>query len=148
MNEKDKNFKSLRMNSKDIPVKMLSLDPFSSWLGIEILEVEKGRAKLGMRIRKEMLNSMSKAHGGIAYSLADTAFGFAANSHGRFAVSIETSINHIEALNEDDYIVAESVIDSTKNKLAFHIVEVRRGDELVALFKGVVYRTSKEWAEE
>jgi len=148
MNEKDKNFKSLRMNSKDIPVKMLSLDPFSSWLGIEILEVEKGRAKLGMRIRKEMLNSMSKAHGGIAYSLADTAFGFAANSHGKYAVSIETSINHIEALSEGDYIIAESVIDSTKNKLAFHIVEVRCGDELVALFKGVVYRTSKEWAEE
>ncbi|MGB3344560.1 MAG: hotdog fold thioesterase [Aequorivita sp.] len=145
MNEKDTNFKDSRINPEDIPVKMLSLDTFSSWLGIEILEVEKGRAKLGMRIRKEMLNSMSKAHGGIAYSLADTAFGFAANSHGKYAVSIETSINHIEALSEGDYIIAESIIDSTKNKLAFHIVEVRRGDELVALFKGVVYRTSKEW---
>lgn len=146
MNDKDNNLKNSKINPEDIPVKMLSLDPFSSWLGIEILEVEKGRAKLGMRIRKEMLNSMNKAHGGIAYSLADTAFGFAANSHGRFAVSIETSINHIEALNEGDYIIAESVIDSTKNKLAFHIVEVKREYELVALFKGVVYRTSKEWS--
>lgn len=148
MTKKDNNFNSTKINSADIPAKMLSLDPFSSWLGIEILEVEKGRAKLGMRIKNEMLNSMSKAHGGITYSLADTAFGFAANSHGRFAVSIETSINHIEALIEGDYITAESVIDSTKNKLAFHIVEVRRGEELVALFKGVVYRTSKEWIEE
>lgn len=148
MTKKNNNFNSTKINSADIPAKMLSLDPFSSWLGIEILEVEKGRAKLGMRIKNEMLNSMSKAHGGITYSLADTAFGFAANSHGRFAVSIETSINHIEALIEGDYITAESVIDSTKNKLAFHIVEVRRGEELVALFKGVVYRTSKEWIEE
>lgn len=148
MNEKDKNLKTSKIIAKDIPRRMLSLDPFSTWLGIEILEVEKGRAKLGMHIRKEMLNSMNKAHGGITYSLADTAFGFAANSHGRFAVSIETSINHIEALSEGDYITAESVIDSTKNRLAFHIVEVRRGDDLVALFKGVVYRTSKEWLAE
>ena len=52
-----------------------------------------------MTIRKEMLNSMDKAHGGISYALADTAFGFSANTHGRYAVSIETSINHIEALH-------------------------------------------------
>ena len=135
------------MTPEDIPVKMLFLDPFSSWLGIEILEVEKGRCKVALTVRKEMLNSMNKAHGGITYSLADTAFGFAANTHGKYAVSIETSINHIEALEEGDYITAESVIESTKNKLAFHIVEVKRGEQLVALFKGVVYRTSKDWEE-
>lgn len=146
MIEKNKNSKELNIKPEDIPVKMLSLDPFSSWLGIEILEVEKGRVKLGMKIRKEMLNSMNKAHGGIAYSLADTAFGFAANTHGKYAVSIETSINHIEALNEGDYLTAESVIEKVGNKLGFNIVEVKRGNELVALFKGVVYRTSKDWA--
>lgn len=128
-----------------IPAKMLSLDAFSQWLGIEILEVEKGRCKVAMTVRKEMLNSMNKAHGGISYSLADTAFGFAANTHGKYAVSIETSINHIEALNEGDYLTAESVIEKVGNKLGFNIVEVKRGDELVALFKGVVYRTGKDW---
>lgn len=133
------------MDSKTIPHKMLSLDAFSQWLGIEILMVEKGKCKVAMTIRKEMLNSMGKAHGGISYSLADTAFGFAANTHGKYAVSIETSINHIEALHEGDYIVAESVIEKVNNKLGFHIVEVKRGEELVALFKGVVYRTSKDW---
>lgn len=133
------------MKGDQIPYKMLSLDPFSQWLGIEILECELGRCKVGMTIRKEMLNSMAKAHGGISYSLADTAFGFAANTHGKFAVSIETSINHIEALNEGDYLVAESVIEKVNNKLGFNIVEVKRGAELVALFKGVVYRTQKDW---
>lgn len=133
------------LQPKEIPVKMLSQDAFSSWLGIEILEIEKGRCKVGMTIRKEMLNSMNKAHGGITYSLADTAFGFTANTHGKFAVSIETSINHIEALNEGDYLTAESVIEKVGNKLGFNIVEVKRGEELVALFKGVVYRTSKDW---
>tara|TARA_B110000046_G_scaffold65615_1_gene73158 strand:+ start:26855 stop:27127 length:273 start_codon:yes stop_codon:yes gene_type:complete len=86
---------------------------------------------------------MDKAHGGISYSLADTAFGFAANTHGKFAVSIETSINHIEALSEGDVLVAESVIEKVTNKLGFNIIEVKRGNELVAFFKGVVYRTQK-----
>ena len=128
-----------------IPHKMLSNDSYSQWLGIEILECEIGRCKVAMTVRKEMLNSMGKAHGGITYSLADTAFGFAANTHGKFAVSIETSINHIEAVNEGDYLVAESVIEKVNTKLGFNIVEVKRGEELVALFKGVVYRTTKNW---
>ena len=126
---------------------MLSQDAYSQWLGIEILECEIGRCKVAMTVRKEMLNSMNKAHGGITYSLADTAFGFAANTHGKFAVSIETSINHIEAVNEGDYLTAVSVIENVKNKLGFNIIEVKRGDKMVALFKGVVYRTQKDWEE-
>lgn len=133
------------MQGDKIPYKMLSQDAFSTWLGIEILECEIGRCRVAMTVRKEMLNSMGKAHGGISYALADTAFGFAANTHGKFAVSIETSINHIEALEEGDYLVAESVIETVKNRLGFNIVEVKRGGELVALFKGVVYRTQKDW---
>ena len=135
------------MKGKDIPYKMLSQDAYSQWLGIEILECEIGRCKVAMTIRKEMLNSMNYAHGGISYSLADTAFGFTANTHGKYAVSIETSINHIEALEEGDYIIAESVIEKVKNKLGFNIIEVKCGEELIALFKGVVYRTQKDWEE-
>ena len=135
------------MEGSKIPYKMLSQDAYSQWLGIEILECEIGRCKVAMKVRPEMLNSMQKAHGGITYSLADTAFGFAANTHGKFAVSIETSINHIEAVNEGDYLVAESVIEKVNNKLGFNIIEVKRGDEMVALFKGVVYRTQKDWEE-
>ena len=128
-----------------IPYKMLSQDAYSSWLGIEILSCEIGSVKVGMTIRKEMLNSMNKAHGGISYALADTAFGFSANTHGSYAVSIETSINHIEALHLGDYITAEATLDVQKTKVGFNIVEVKKGDELVALFKGVVYRTNKNW---
>jgi acyl-CoA thioesterase len=135
------------MEGTKIPYKMLSQDAYSQWLGIEILKCEIGRCKVAMTVRKEMLNSMNKAHGGITYSLADTAFGFAANTHGKFAVSIETSINHIEAVNEGDYLTAESVIEKVNNKLGFNIIEVKRGNEMVALFKGVVYRTQKEWEE-
>ena len=133
------------MKRELIPYKMLKLDKFSQWMGIEILDCEIGRCRVGMTIRKGMLNSMFKAHGAISYALADTAFGFAANTHGKFAVSIETRINHIEALNEGDYLIAESIIEKVNNKLGFNIIEVKRGEELVALFKGVVYRTNKDW---
>jgi len=136
------------MEGNQIPYKMLSQDAYSTWLGIEIIACEVGRVKVGMKIRKEMLNSMNKAHGGISYSLADTAFGFTANTHGKYAVSIDTSINHIVALNEGDYITAEATVDVQKTKVGFNIVEVKRGDEVVALFKGVVYRTSKDWQED
>ena len=133
------------MEGTTIPYKMLSQDAYSSWLGIEILSCEIGRVKVGMTIREEMLNSMDKAHGGISYSLADTAFGFTANTHGKYAVSIETSINHIEALHLGDYITAEATLDVQKTNIGFNIVEVKKGDTLVALFKGVVYRTNKNW---
>ncbi|MBX2829388.1 MAG: hotdog fold thioesterase [Flavobacteriaceae bacterium] len=135
------------MLGERIPYKMLSLDAFSTWLGIEILECEIGRCKVALTVRPEMLNSMGYAHGGISYSLADTAFGFAANTHGKYAVSIETSVNHIEALEAGDYLTAEAVIDVQKKKVGFNVIEVKRGEETVALFKGVVYRTSKDWEE-
>ena len=135
------------MEGAKIPYKMLSQDAYSQWLGIEILESKVGRVKIAMTIRKEMLNSMNYAHGGISYSLADTAFGFTSNTHGKYAVSIETSINHIEALEEGDKLIAECVIEKVNNKLGFNVVEVKREDELVALFKGVVYRTQKDWEE-
>lgn len=147
------------MKGEEIPLKMLSQDPYSQWLGIEILESRIGYCKVALTIRAEMLNSMGKAHGGISYALADSCFGFTANTHGKFAVSIETSINHIEALNEGDYITAECSIEKVNNKLGFNIIEVKRcqkkgsgsdekgngNEELVALFKGVVYRTNKDW---
>jgi len=129
----------------EIPHHMLANDAFSQWLGIEVVEVKEGYCKVQMIIREGMLNSMKKAHGGITFSLADTAFGFAANTHGRKAVSIDCTINHIEALEAGDIITAESEVKSLKNKLGFYNVEVKKGDQLVALFKGVVYRTSAEW---
>ena len=135
------------MEGAKIPYKMLGQDAYSQWLGIKIIESQIGRVKVGMTVRKDMLNSMNYAHGGISYSLADTAFGFTSNTHGKYAVSIETSINHIEALNEGDYLVAECIVEKVNNKLGFNIVEVKRGEELVALFKGVVYRTQKDWKQ-
>jgi len=131
--------------TKDIAAEMFAQDAFSRWLGLEILEHRPGYCKMGMTIRPEMLNGMQRAHGGITFSLADSCFACATNTHGRLAFSIEASINHVQALAAGDYITAETIIDHPTNKLGFNVIEVKRGAELVALFKGVVYRTAKTW---
>lgn len=133
------------MRPSEIVKKMFDGDEFSQWLGISVDEVSEGSCTLSMLIRKEMLNGFGIAHGGITYSIADSALAFASNSNGRQAMSVDTSINHIEALREGDRIVAIARQESLKNKLGFYTIEIRCGDTLVALFKGTVYRTEKNW---
>ena len=126
--------------------KMYDSDWFSQWLGIKRLLVEDGRCRLEMTIKKEMLNGFAIAHGGITYSLADSALAFASNSHGRMAVSIETSISHTKSLKEGDVITAEAKELSLTDKIAVYDVTVKnQNNETVALFKGTVYRTPKNW---
>jgi acyl-CoA thioesterase len=126
--------------------KMFDNDWFSQWLGIERVVVAPGKCVLKMKIRKEMLNGFAIAHGGITYSLADSALAFASNSHGRQSVSVETSISHTVALKEGDEITATAEEQSLTNKIGIYIITVRNNNgATVALFKGVVYRTSKDW---
>ena len=125
---------------------MMAKDWFSQWLGISIIAVAEGKCKLRMRVRKEMLNGFSIAHGGITYSFADSALAFASNSHGRKAVSIETGISHIVSLKEGDILIAEAEEVSLKDKIAIYSITIKKDDDrIVALFKGTVYRTSKNW---
>lgn len=125
----------------------MAKDYFSQWLGIEVLEVKEGSCKLKMIIRKDMLNGFGIAHGGITYSLADSALAFASNSPGQKAVSIETSISHTESLKEDDVIIAQAIEEKRSNKIGIYTIKVTNtaNQKIVALFKGTVYRTSKIW---
>lgn len=124
---------------------MMANDSFSHWLGITVLEVKEGFAKISLKVRDDMLNGHHIAHGGISFSLADSAFAFASNTHGQKAVSIETSINHIKPVMEGDELVATAEKESTSKSLGQYIVRVHRNSELVALFKGLVFRKEEEW---
>jgi acyl-CoA thioesterase len=126
--------------------RMYNNDPFSQWLGIERIEDGAGRSVLRMTIREEMLNGFDIAHGGITYALADSALAFASNGHGRMSVSVETSISHTESLKLGDVITATAEEMSISNKIGVYHITIRRQDEkVVALFKGTVYRTGKDW---
>ena len=132
-------------NAQKIVTAMMENDTFSQWLGIEILQIKDGFAKIKMKVRREMLNGHGVTHGGISFSLADSAFAFASNSHGQKAVSIETSINHIKPIFEGDELVATATKESTSKSLGQYIVRVHRGEEIVGLFKGVVFRKQDQW---
>lgn len=120
-------------------------DAFSQWLGIRRLEEGAGFCILEMEVRAEMVNGFGIAHGGITYALADSALAFASNSYGRKAVSIETSINHVKPVMAGDVIKAEAKETSLSNKLGIYHIRVTRGEDLVAHFKGMVYRKEEEW---
>jgi acyl-CoA thioesterase len=136
------------MHPQDIVNTMMKNDFFSQWLGIKILEQKEGYCKLGMKVKKDMLNGFGIAHGGITYSIADSALAFASNSKGRKSVSIETSVSHIVSLKENDEIMAECACETESEKLGHYKVRVFLKDQperIVALFKGIVYKTSKNW---
>ena len=127
---------------------MMAGDQFSQWLGIKRVNEGPGHCTLRMTVRQEMLNGFGIAHGGITYSLADSALAFASNAHGQKAVSIETSISHTAQVKEGDILTAVASEDNRSNKIAHYRVRVtNQKDETVALFKGIVYRTGREWAE-
>ena len=67
---------------------MMKDDLFSQWLGIQIIEIKEGYSKIKMIVRNEMINGLGIVHGGIAFSLADTAFAFACNSRNNLSVAL------------------------------------------------------------
>jgi len=62
---------------QEVVTYMMKEDLFSQWLGIEVLEIREGYSKIKMTVRKEMINGLGVVHGGVAFSLADSAFAFA-----------------------------------------------------------------------
>jgi acyl-CoA thioesterase len=124
---------------------MVAKDAFSEWLGIGVLEIAPARSTVQMRVRPEMVNGFGVAHGGIVYSLADSALAFAANTHGRVTVAIENSISYPQKVAVGDVITATAEEESATKNLGFYRVVVRNQREtIVATFRGTVYKTLRE----
>lgn len=123
---------------------MLAKDAFSGWLGIEVLEIAPRRSVLQMQVRPEMVNGFGVSHGGIVYSLADSALAFACNTHGRVTVAIENSIAYPQPVSVGDVLTATADEDSATRRLAFYRVIVRnQREEIVSTFHGTVYKTDR-----
>jgi acyl-CoA thioesterase len=126
---------------------MMARDAFSQWLGIEILVTKPDESEVRMTIRPEMVNGFGVAHGGIVYSLADSALAFAANTNGNVTVAIDNAITYPAAINVGDVLTAGCTKDSTTRRLGFYRVTVKnQAGAIVATFKGTVYRTDKPHA--
>jgi acyl-CoA thioesterase len=132
--------------AEKIVSKMISGDAFSQWLGIEVMKVSKSFCKVKMTVRDEMTNGFNIAHGGISYSLADSALAFAANSDGIQSLSIETTISHTKKVMSGDILTAETKEISKSEKNAVYSISITNQDNItVAHFKGTVCRTKKKW---
>ena len=125
--------------------KMMKDDLFSQWLGIEVLDVKEGYSKIKMTVRKEMINGFGIVHGGIAFSLADSAFAFACNNRNTLSVALDTAINFIKPVHVDDVLTAEAKeLHNGKSTGLYHITITNQKEHVVAVFKGTCFRTDKK----
>lgn len=124
---------------------MLEHDRFSNWLGIQVLEIREGYSRIRMTIREEMVNGFGIIHGGITFSLADSAFAFACNNRNVLSVALDTSINFIKPVHVGDTLTAEGKEQHNGKSTGLYQVEIKnQHDHVVALFKGLCYRTDKK----
>ena len=124
--------------------KMALADTFSAWLGIEILEIAPRASIARMTVRGDMMNGLGGTHGGIVYSLADSAFSYATNSSGLLCVAIDCTVSYPAPVAVGDILTAVALQESHTNRLAFCNVTVRnQNDVIVGHFRGTVYRTPK-----
>lgn len=124
--------------------RMMQDDLFSQWLGIEVLDIKEGYSKIKMTVRKEMINGLGIVHGGIPFSLADSAFAFACNNRNVLSVALDTSINFIKPVHVDDVLTAEAKeLHNGRSTGLYHITITNQKEHIVAAFKGTCYRTDR-----
>lgn len=124
---------------------MLERDAFTRWLGAELVEASPGRCTLEMKVREDMINGFGVSHGGIVFSLADSAMAFACNGGPDVTVALDNAIAYSAAVRSGDELIAVAQEETATNRHAFYRVTVRRRDDvLVALFRGTVYRTNQQ----
>ena len=140
------------MNKQKLAVnvveKMMADDAFSQWLGIEVANIKPGYAKLKMQVRAEMVNGFNVTHGGIIFSLADSALAFASNSYGRVAVAMENNISFTKKVIPGNILTATTEELSLGRRIAVYNISIANQDEeKVALFRGTVFRTKEKHFE-
>jgi acyl-CoA thioesterase len=141
------------MNEKDqlaaeVVNKMMIDDLFSTWLGIELLTIKEGYSKIQMIVRQEMMNGLGIVHGGVAFSLADSAFAFACNNRNNLSVALDTSINFLKPVHVGDILIAEAhELHNGKSTGLYNITIHNQKEQLVAQFKGTCFRTGKKIIE-
>lgn len=131
--------------SQDIIKYMMSQDAYSRWLGIEVLDVRPGYCKLSMIVRSEMVNGFGIAHGGIAYSLADSALAFAVNATGWMAKTVHLSCNYIRSLSAGDQINAEAIESERSKRFSYVDIYITREMDRIACLHGMAFLSDKMW---
>src|SRR4051812_25246700 len=120
-------------------------DNASRGLGMEILEVKAGRATLAMTVRSNMVNGQGIAHGGFIFTLADSAFAFACNSHNERVVAAQGNITFVRPGKMGDRLVATAREISRSGRSGIYDVRVTVDDVVIAEFRGHSRAVAGEW---
>lgn len=124
---------------------MWARDRAANALGIRIDEVRQGYARLSMPVRGDMVNGHHICHGGLIFSLADTAFAYACNSYNKNTVASACNIDFLAPGREGDTLSAEAIEMSASGRTGVYDVTVRdSAGKAIALFRGKSYRISGE----
>lgn len=125
---------------------MLSKDAFSNWMNLEVTNLGLGFCSIECTVTEQMLNGFQIAHGGIAYSLSDSALAFGANSRGHKCVSIETSIAHLSPVYKGDLLKAVcSEVHRGKTFAIYSVKVFNQKNEQISNFKGTVNISHEVW---
>ena len=124
---------------------MMRRDAFSRWLNVALVSLKPDHCTLRMTVRPEMCNGFQVCHGGVSFSLADSALAFASNSDGRLAMSVENSMVYPAKVVAGDILTAVAKPLSVGYKLATYDVTITTQEgTVVGIFRGTVYRTSRD----
>jgi acyl-CoA thioesterase len=124
--------------------KMMQDDLFSQWLQIKIIVIREGYSKIKMALRDEMINGFNVIHGGIIFSLADSAFAFACNNRNNLSMALDVSISFNKAAKPGDTLIAEAKEIHNGRSTGLYIITItNQSNDHVALFKGTCFRTGK-----
>src|SRR5689334_24477056 len=115
---------------------MWAEDDASKGLGMEIVEIGPGFATLAMTVRPDMVNGQRIAHGGFIFTLADSAFAFACNSHNEKAVAAQGNITFIKPGKLGEELVATAREISRSGRSGIYDVQVTAGGTVIAEFRG------------
>jgi acyl-CoA thioesterase len=122
---------------------MFARDSASQSLGMQVKEVRPGYARLTLIVRPDMLNGHAICHGGVIFSLADSAFAFACNSHNQNTVASGCSIDFLAPAKAGDELSAEAVERALLGRIGVYDVTVTNSEgRTIALFRGRSYRVT------
>lgn len=124
------------MGKNQIAHEMFASDAASRKLGIELVELRDGYAKMSMTVTEEMVNGYSITHGGYVFLLADTTFAMACNSREDSAVAARCDIRYLRSTRSGDVLVAEAVERARFGRNGIYDVTVSSGGDVVAEFRG------------
>ena len=144
-NSKIQPHEKLKMTPYELAQYILNQDAFSQWMGIRLIEVREKYCLIEMPVKKEMINGLRTVHGGVTFSLADSALAFSSNNTNEASVALHCSMNFTKPVKLGDTLIAESTLISDTRKTGVYDISISNQHKiLVATFRGTVYKIERK----